>query len=66
MKKQILFVDDDCNILEGLQRTLRTQRHEWDMQYVMSGAQALEIMDAKPIDLCNGDFCSNILSKLSK
>jgi putative nucleotidyltransferase with HDIG domain len=56
MKKQILFVDDDCNILEGLQRALRTQRHDWDMQYVMSGDQALEIMDAKSVDLIVTDM----------
>ena len=56
MKKHILFVDDDCNILQGLQRTLRAQRDDWEMQYVMSGAQALEIMDAKPIDLIVTDM----------
>jgi putative nucleotidyltransferase with HDIG domain len=56
MKKQILFVDDECNILEGLQRTLRVQRNEWDMEYVMSGAQALEIMETKPIDLIVTDM----------
>jgi DNA-binding NtrC family response regulator len=56
MKKQILFVDDDCNILAGLQRMLRRQRDEWNMQYVTSPAEALEIMDAEPIDLLVTDM----------
>jgi putative nucleotidyltransferase with HDIG domain len=56
MKKQILFVDDDCNILAGLQRMLRRQRDEWNMQYVTSPTEALEIMDAEPIDLIVTDM----------
>jgi putative nucleotidyltransferase with HDIG domain len=56
MKKQIVFVDDDHNILEGLQRTLRPQQHEWDMEYVTSGDEALQIMDARPIDLIITDM----------
>jgi putative nucleotidyltransferase with HDIG domain len=56
MSKQILFVDDDCNILEGLRRMLRPQRSDWDMQFVMSGAEALEIMDSRPIDLIITDM----------
>jgi putative nucleotidyltransferase with HDIG domain len=56
MKKQILFVDDDCNILEGLQRMFRSRRAEWDIQCVMSGAEALEIMNEKAIDLIITDM----------
>ena len=56
MKKQVLFVDDERNILEGLQRTLRPLRGEWDTHYAMSGAEALEIMNATPIDLLITDI----------
>jgi putative nucleotidyltransferase with HDIG domain len=56
MKEQILFVDDDCNILKGLQRALRAQRNVWDMRFVMSGAEALEIMHAKVVDLIVTDM----------
>jgi putative nucleotidyltransferase with HDIG domain len=56
MKKQILFVDDDQNILDGLQRTFRAQRNEWDMHFAISGAEALIIMAAKPIDLIVTDM----------
>ena len=34
MKKRILFVDDDPNVLQGLQRMLRPMRHEWEMPAV--------------------------------
>jgi HD-like signal output (HDOD) protein/CheY-like chemotaxis protein len=48
--KRILFVDDEPMILQGLQRTLRCMRNEWDMAFVGSGAEALEIMAKKPFD----------------
>jgi putative nucleotidyltransferase with HDIG domain len=56
MKKRILFVDDECNVLEGLQRILRSLRAEWDIQFAMSGAEALEIMNEKSIDLIVTDM----------
>ncbi|HYK90601.1 MAG TPA: response regulator [Acidobacteriota bacterium] len=56
MKKQILFVDDERNVLEGLQRMLRLYRQEWDMHFALSGPQALAIMDAKPIDIIIADM----------
>lgn len=56
MKKQILFVDDEWNILEGLRRMLRSQSSDWDMHFVMSGAEALELLDAKPIDIIVTDM----------
>jgi putative nucleotidyltransferase with HDIG domain len=56
MKKQILFVDDNRNVLDGLRRMLRTKLNEWDMQYILSGVEALKIMDSKPIDLIVTDM----------
>lgn len=56
MKKQILFVDDERNVLEGLQRMLRAFRHEWDMHFALSGAQALAIMEVNPIDIIVADM----------
>jgi HD-like signal output (HDOD) protein/ActR/RegA family two-component response regulator len=56
MKKQILFVDDDRNILEGLQRAFRALRNEWGMQFVVSAAEALELMAANHIDLIVADM----------
>lgn len=43
----ILFVDDEPNILQGLQRMLRPMRREWDMCFAQSGAEALAILAEK-------------------
>jgi putative nucleotidyltransferase with HDIG domain len=56
MKKQILFVDDDRNVLEGLQRMLRVLRNEWEMYFALSGPEALAIMAARPIDVIVADM----------
>ena len=39
--KRILFVDDEPNVLEGLKRMLHPVRHEWEMKFAASGAEAL-------------------------
>ena len=56
MKTQILFVDDERNVLEGLQRMLRVFRNEWDMHFALSGPAALDIMATKPIDIIVADM----------
>ena len=48
--KSILFVDDEPMILSGLQRLLRSQRTEWDMSFVGSGAEALALLETKSFD----------------
>jgi putative nucleotidyltransferase with HDIG domain len=56
MNMQILFVDDEPNVLNGLQRMLRGFRGEWDMHFALSGAEALNIIEAKPIDVIISDM----------
>jgi putative nucleotidyltransferase with HDIG domain len=56
VKRRILFVDDNSNVLDGLRRMNRSQQNEWDAQYVQSGAEALNIMDSRPIDLIVADM----------
>lgn len=56
MKKSILFVDDDSNVLSGLQRMLRTMRAEWDMVFTESGSKALEEMARQPFDVIVSDM----------
>jgi HD-like signal output (HDOD) protein/CheY-like chemotaxis protein len=56
MKKRILFVDDEPMILNGLQRTLRKMRSEWEMTFTSSGKEALEILDANPMDVIVTDL----------
>jgi len=46
MKKRILFVDDERMVLAGLQRMLRGMRSEWEMEFAVSGQEALEILKA--------------------
>jgi HD-like signal output (HDOD) protein/CheY-like chemotaxis protein len=48
--KQILFVDDEPMILEGLQRTLANMRHEWEMRFAASGEEALQMLEECPAD----------------
>ena len=56
MKKRILFVDDEPKILEGLQRTLRSMRQEWEMQFAGSGQEALESLSKEPFDVVVSDL----------
>lgn len=53
---KILFVDDEPNILEGLQRMLRGLRHEWDMSFAGSGAEALVLLAETSMDVIVTDM----------
>lgn len=55
MCSRILFVDDDENILAGLERMLRPQRGTWDMRFVGSAEQALAELAAQPFDVVVSD-----------
>ncbi|AZE82524.1 Response regulator [Pseudomonas orientalis] len=52
-KPAVLLVDDEESILNSLRRLLRTQ--PYDVVLATSGAQALEIMATRPIDLVMSD-----------
>ena len=56
MKFQILFVDDDRKVLDGLRRMLSDKRREWDMLFAENGPAALEIMAANPVDVIVTDM----------
>jgi HD-like signal output (HDOD) protein/CheY-like chemotaxis protein len=56
MKKRILFVDDEPNILHGLQRMLRPKREEWDMDFAEGGLKALDLLLQKPFDVIVSDM----------
>jgi putative nucleotidyltransferase with HDIG domain len=55
-KQQILFVDDDPMVLQGLQRMLRPSRAEWDMAFVEGGQLALEKLAEHPFDVIVSDM----------
>jgi HD-like signal output (HDOD) protein/ActR/RegA family two-component response regulator len=48
--KNILFVDDEPMVLQGLQRMLRPHRGLWDMSFAAGGAEALAMLETKPFD----------------
>jgi len=50
LQNKILFVDDEELLLNGLQRSLRGMRKQWDMRFVTSAQEALEILDDQPHD----------------
>jgi HD-like signal output (HDOD) protein len=52
----ILFVDDEPNILDGLQRMLRSMRHEWQMYFAEGGMAALELLEETPVDVIVSDM----------
>src|ERR1700722_906186 len=54
---RIVFVDDDVNVLEAMQRTMRPMRHEWSMEFVSSGSEALESLAKAPADVIVTDMC---------
>jgi HD-like signal output (HDOD) protein len=54
--RRVLFVDDDSNVLSGLQRMLRPMRDEWSMQFCASGAEALATLAVQPCDVVVTDM----------
>lgn len=56
MKKNVLFVDDEPLVLQGLQRLLRPMRNEWDMEFAESGAKALEHIRTGVCDVVVSDM----------
>ena len=42
-KCSILFVDDEKNVLDGLRRMLHSMRGEWDVSFLSSASDALDL-----------------------
>ncbi|QJB57184.1 response regulator [Pseudodesulfovibrio sp. zrk46] len=55
-KTQIMFVDDEPNVLSALKRMLRSKHNEWDMTFVESGQKALEAMEHAEFDVVVSDI----------
>lgn len=56
MNKRILFVDDDLNVLQGLQRILHPMREEWDLTFAESATKGLELMEQSTFDVVVSDM----------
>jgi DNA-binding NtrC family response regulator len=55
-KPKVLFVDDEPRILDGLRRSLRAKRGEWDMSFAPGGEPALEVLAGAPHDVIVSDM----------
>jgi HD-like signal output (HDOD) protein/ActR/RegA family two-component response regulator len=56
MTQRILFVDDELMVLKGLERSLHGMRGEWEMQFVLGGPEALQVMAREPFDVVITDM----------
>jgi putative nucleotidyltransferase with HDIG domain len=56
MSLKILFIDDEQRILEGLQRSVRPFRKEWDASFANSGQEGLRLLDEAPFDVVVTDM----------
>ena len=53
---EVLFVDDEPRVLDGLRRQLRPQRGRWTMRFAQSGHEAVEMMRERPADVLVTDM----------
>ncbi len=56
MSLNVLFVDDEPNVLSGLRRILRPLRSEWAAEFAEGGPQALAILEKAPYDVVVTDI----------
>jgi HD-like signal output (HDOD) protein len=56
MKKKVLFVDDEPNVLGGLRRMLRPLQKEWTTEFADGGPQALAVLEREPFDIIVSDM----------
>jgi HD-like signal output (HDOD) protein len=56
MTKRILFVDDEPMVLKGIERSLRSIRGQWEMEFAGSGPDALTMMDRNGFDVVISDM----------
>ncbi len=54
--KNILFVDDDEQFLDGLKVLLHRRRKEWDMHFAANAREALDIMSSQEFDIVVADM----------
>jgi len=56
MKRAIIFVDDERNILDGLRRSLRKLRRDWNMEFANNGEEALNKLSQGSFDVIVTDM----------
>ena len=55
-RPDVLFVDDESRILDGLRRQLRPHRENWAMRFAASGESALAMLAERPADILVSDM----------
>jgi HD-like signal output (HDOD) protein/CheY-like chemotaxis protein len=53
---RVMFVDDEGHVLAALRRMLHPARDSWDMVFASSGAEALQILERRPVDAIVSDM----------
>lgn len=56
MKKRILFVDDDPQLLKSIRRMLWDKQDRWELSFLASGEEALAAFAAQPFDVLVADM----------
>ncbi len=54
--RRILFVDDDPKEINRLRKMLRSMHYEWEMEFAVSGEEALNFMAKFPFDVIVSDM----------
>jgi len=53
--KNIVFVDDERELLDGLRARLYKHRNDWNMQFLLSGDEAIAAFEQRHVDLIVSD-----------
>jgi putative nucleotidyltransferase with HDIG domain len=53
---RIVFVDDEVKVLQAMQRTMHGMRRDWDMEFLPSGAAALNNLAKIPAEVIVSDM----------
>ncbi|MFZ5642936.1 MAG: HDOD domain-containing protein [Bacillota bacterium] len=56
MKKRVLFVDDERNIIEGFRRMTRVMRDSWEVYFAEGGEDALKFLSEHTVDVIVSDM----------
>ncbi|HEX4489280.1 MAG TPA: response regulator [Terriglobales bacterium] len=54
--KNVMFVDDESRILDGIRRMMYAERKRWNMEFALGGEAALQALEAKPFDIVVTDM----------
>src|SRR5438128_1540541 len=56
MKKVVVFIDDERNVLNGFRRMLADQSEVWEMIFLDSADQALDATETREVDVIVSDI----------